>query len=203
MSVINPDDLPREGASIEDRTIFPVPRPVIVERRGRGGGAVAMITFLVMLVPLGLLGYFAYDLNQRLTAAELTAATATNDTIAELEATNESLRQQASNLEAQIQTFDTDVGRLLASGENKLQEIREMLSGAKRGWGELPEWAGETPDWRSEAEATLQTHVDRLEALRQQIRDWTPTRVAPPTAGDIVPGGISARQGDIRSNGGN
>jgi len=198
MSVVNPDDLSDEKPSQPDFTVFQPPQTVLMDPypRRRGGARSAAMVFLAMLIPVGLLGYFAYSQNQNISNLEQALIEANADTtadsaeqLAEKDLVIASLRDQVSNLETQIAS-DDDIAKLIADGENKLQEIQEMLAGPKRGWGTLErraEWATEDVEWDEAAETILTDRVERLENLRRQIRDWVPPARTNNTVGAILP----------------
>lgn len=198
MPVDHSDELPRDRAptTYQDRTIFPPPQTVLVEPASRSRGG--LMAFLLMLIPCGLLGYFAYTQSAALASAQeqlamlrTTIEAETTDQLAEKDEVIQSLREQVAQLQSQVDA-DDELARLIGESGDKLQEIEEMLAGPKRGWGTLErraEWAMEPPAWNAEAMTILQAHVDRLEELRKQIRDWQPPRTSRPGPGEILPGG--------------
>lgn len=198
MAVMNPNELSSVGSGQPDRTIFPPPQTVVVEQMPRSSAATrgAVIALVAMLLLTAVLGYLAYSQAQAAATAEQRLAELedridedSSELVAEKDAVIDSLREQIDRLETQIDT-DAELARLVTDSESKLQEIREMLAGPKRGWGTLDrraEWATEPVAWDEPAKEILETRVNRLEELRRQIRDWTPPATRTPSAGTIRP----------------
>lgn len=200
MSVVNPDNLPREHmpAVFDDRLIFsPPPPPIVMEPRhvGRRRGWVgALLVFMIMLIPLSILGWLVYQQSQEIQDFVASRDNTSEAQITRLEAERDEARAQVDGLTVELNAWKTsggrqndEVSRLLITGAEIRGDIKTMLGRPeKRGFGNLPEWAEAAPAWDAEAVRILQEYNRELNLLRDRVVAYRRPVTSNPGSGAII-----------------
>lgn len=182
MSVVNPDNLPRDHmpAVFEDRLIFSPPPPIVMEPRSVGrrrGWVGGLLVFMIMLMPLSILGWLVYDQSRQIREFIAAQDSTSGAEIAQLKSERDAAQAQVAGLTVEINAWKTnggrqndEVSRLLIQGAEIRGDITTMLGRPeKQGFGNLPDWAGAPPVWDAEAVRILQDYNRELNALRDRV----------------------------------
>lgn len=200
MSVVNPDNLPREHmpSVFDDRLIFsPPPPPIVMEPRSVGrrrGWVGALLVFMIMLMPLSILGWLVYQQSQEIGILQAVSGNQSAAEIAQLTEQRDEARAQVTGLTVELNAWKTnggrqndEVSRLLITGAEIRGDIKTMLGRPeKQGFGDLPAWAEAPPVWDAEAIRILQDYNRQLNELRDRVVAYRRPSTANPGTGSIV-----------------
>lgn len=200
MSVVNPDNLPRDHmpAVFEDRMIFsPPPPPIVMEPRSTGrrrGWVGALLVFMIMLMPLSILGWLVYQQSEEIGKLQAVSGDQSAAQIAQLTEQRDEAMAQVTGLTVELNAWKTnggrqndEVSRLLITGAEIRGDIKTMLGRPeKQGFGNLPEWAEAPPAWDAEAIRILQEYNRELNLLRDRVVAYRRPVTSNPGSGTIV-----------------